>query len=175
MSRRTSSLLLSLCLAASPVGASAQSAGEILAGAAVGGVLLGVPLTLAYSTARAQQGAYAWNTREAFLRPGGLVAGAVGFGTGVATGASDRHQVGDLALGAVVGGAIGALVGRGISQLTATTSEGRWAGLTIGIGVGALVGGVTYTLVRGADRTPGRDPAPALSVSLPFGMPGDRP
>jgi hypothetical protein len=134
--------------------------------------LVGVPLTLAYSTARAHQGAYAWNTREAFLRPAGLVAGAVGVGGGIWAGASDRHRVGDLVLGAVVGGGVGALVGRGVAQLTATTPEGRWAGLVIGWGVGALVGSVTYTLVRGADRAPGPETAPALSVSLPRGLPG---
>lgn len=169
---RIVSLLVGVGLMATPRAALAQSAGEVVAGAAVGGLLVGVPLTLAYSTARAQQGAYAWNTREAFLRPAGLVAGAAGLGAGIWAGASDRHRVGDLALGAVMGGGLGALVGRGIAELTATTPEGRWAGLTIGLGVGALVGGVTYTLVRGADRTPGAETAPTLSVSLPQGLPG---
>lgn len=172
MSPRVACLLVSAALIATPRAACAQSAGEILAGAAAGGLLVGVPLTLAYSAARAHQGAYAWNTREAFLRPAGLFAGAVGIGGGIWAGASDRHRVGDLALGAVVGGGVGALVGRGVAQLTAATSEGRWAGLVIGWGVGALVGSVTYTLVRGADRTPGPETAAGLSVSLPRGLPG---
>jgi hypothetical protein len=172
LSPRIACLLISVGLIATPRGASAQSAGEVVAGAAVGGLLVGLPVTLAYSTARAQQGAYAWNTREAVLRPAGLVAGAVSIGGGIWTGASDRHRVGDLALGAVVGGGVGALVGRGVAQLTAPTPEGRWAGLVIGWGVGALVGSVTYTLVRGADRTSGAETATALSVSLPRGLPG---
>ena len=95
----------------------------------------------------------------------------VGFTAGLALVAHDRFDPGAALAGVFVGGAAGALVGRGLAQFTADTSEGRWGGLTIGMGVGAIAGTLIATLAR-EPGDEGHNPAPTFAWELPLSLPG---
>lgn len=164
---RTSVLLTLTALATGPSAVRGQGVDDAL-GAALVGVLVSVPVTLGYSAFRAQSGDYVWNGRDVGRRVAVVGTAVVGISVGVALASGERFDVGDALVGAGVGAAAGALVGAGVAQLTSSTPEGRWCGMLMGLGAGALVGSVWAT-VSGSDGE--SVTAPALAVRLPVALP----
>lgn len=90
---------------------------------------------------------------------------------GAIIGYRDRHRLGDAATWGAAGLAAGAIVGAGFGQLIWGTSEGRWAGGTIGSAAGLAIGAIVGALAYRADpaEPPGGATAPAITISIPFG------
>jgi hypothetical protein len=138
------------------IGTYFRRAARALAGMAVG-LVVGVALTLALVTGRARFQQEYVETADDLSGPlaspaivSGLAGAALGWsGSGVAA----------LAAGSLVGGGAGALIGWAVGSAVSNADADRWAGGTIGAGLGALAGALVLVIPLIARRRAARTTA----------------
>lgn len=153
-----------------PTPAQPQGFREEIVPALVGGTLGlagGGYVAVGIVTLQARRGNHLYSARDALGWESSPI--LIGAGTGFFLGITDEDRLRRAVLGGLVAGFVGTGIGMAYGEANWAPPEGRWAGGVIGGAAGLILGVVTGALLPPGDEKEDRPPVVIpVSISVPF-------